>query len=130
MGKREGEEIDVTVAAAMVDEYIPNMDGYVEAVESVREFVDGVAREHTDRAVNVHVNTADNYEGGLDLPHRHRHLCRAGRRRLRGPGQSRERTHHTQPLDVDGSDQREEPGQPHREDLQPALDADRRGGRQ
>jgi S-adenosylmethionine synthetase len=64
MGKREGEEIDVTVAAAMVDEYIPNMDGYVEAVESVREFVDGVAREHTDRAVNVHVNTADNYEEG------------------------------------------------------------------
>jgi len=48
----------------MVDEYIPNMDGYVEAVESVREFVDGVAREHTDRAVNVHVNTADNYEEG------------------------------------------------------------------
>ncbi|WP_408958783.1 methionine adenosyltransferase [Natrinema sp. 74] len=64
MGKREGDTIDVTVAAAMVDEYIPNMDGYVEAVESVREFVDGVARDLTDREVNVYVNTADDYEEG------------------------------------------------------------------
>ena len=64
MGKREGDTIDVTVAAAMVDEYIADMDAYVEAVESVREFVDGVAREHTDREVNVHVNTADDYEEG------------------------------------------------------------------
>ena len=64
MGKREGDTIDVTVAAAMVDEYIADLDAYVDAVESVREFVEGVAREHTDRAVDVHVNTADDYEEG------------------------------------------------------------------
>src|SRR6056297_2162997 len=64
MGKREGDTIDVTVAAAMVDEYIADLDDYIEAVESVREFVDGVAREHTDREVAVHVNTADDYEEG------------------------------------------------------------------
>ncbi|SEH11050.1 S-adenosylmethionine synthetase [Natronorubrum sediminis] len=64
MGKREGDEIDVTVAAAMIDEHIADIDAYAEAVESVREFVEDVASEHTDRSVDVHVNTADDYEQG------------------------------------------------------------------
>ncbi|MXV64231.1 methionine adenosyltransferase [Natronorubrum sp. JWXQ-INN-674] len=64
MGKREGDEIDVTVAAAMVDEHVADLDAYIDAVESVREFVEEVANEHTDRAVDVHVNTADNYDEG------------------------------------------------------------------
>jgi len=64
MGKREDDRIDVTVAAAMVDEYVPDMDAYVDGVESVREFVAGVAAEYTDRDVEVHVNTADDYEEG------------------------------------------------------------------
>ncbi|MFC4544717.1 methionine adenosyltransferase [Halosolutus amylolyticus] len=64
MGKREGDRIDVTVAAAMVDEYVADLDAYVDAVESVREFVADVATEHTDREVEVHVNTADDYEEG------------------------------------------------------------------
>ncbi|QLG47550.1 methionine adenosyltransferase [Natrinema halophilum] len=64
MGKREGEKIDVTVAAAMVDEHIADLDAYIDAVESVREFVADVARDHTAREVDVHVNTADDYEEG------------------------------------------------------------------
>ena len=64
MGKREGDEIDVTVAAAMVDEHVADLDAYADAVESVREFVAEVASEHTDRDVTVHVNTADDYEEG------------------------------------------------------------------
>jgi len=64
MGKREGDRIDVTVAAAMVDEHVPDMDAYVDGVESVREFVADVAAEYTDREVDVHVNTADDYEEG------------------------------------------------------------------
>ncbi|ARS91462.1 methionine adenosyltransferase [Natrarchaeobaculum aegyptiacum] len=64
MGKREADQIDVTVAAAMVDEYVPDLDAYADAVESVREFVAEVASEHTDREVTVHVNTADDYESG------------------------------------------------------------------
>ncbi len=64
MGKREGDEIDVTVAAAMVDEYVADLDAYAAAVESVREFVEDVAAEHTDRDVTVHVNTADDYDEG------------------------------------------------------------------
>ncbi|WP_265111466.1 methionine adenosyltransferase [Halosolutus halophilus] len=64
MGKREGDRIDVTVAAAMIDEYVADLDAYADAVESVREFVANVASEHTDREVEVHVNTADDYEEG------------------------------------------------------------------
>ncbi|EMA38759.1 methionine adenosyltransferase [Halobiforma nitratireducens] len=64
MGKREGDHIDVTVAAAMIDEYVPDMEAYVDAVDSVREFVADVAAEHTDREVTVHVNTADDYDEG------------------------------------------------------------------
>jgi len=64
MGKREGDHIDVTVAAAMVDEYVPDMAAYRDAVEGVREYVTDLARSHTDREVTVHVNTADDYDDG------------------------------------------------------------------
>ncbi len=64
MGKREGDHIDVTVAAAMVDHYIEDLDEYREGVESVREFVADIATDYTDRDVTIHVNTADDYEEG------------------------------------------------------------------
>ena len=64
MGKREGDHIDVTVAAAMIDAHVPDFDAYVDAVDGVREFVGEMAREYTDREVTVHVNTADDYEEG------------------------------------------------------------------
>jgi S-adenosylmethionine synthetase len=64
MGKREGDEIDVTVAAAMVDNYIEGLDDYDDAVGGIREFVTDLASEYTDRSVEVHVNTADDYEEG------------------------------------------------------------------
>ncbi|WP_246982715.1 methionine adenosyltransferase [Halorientalis marina] len=64
MGKREDDHIDVTVAAAMVDEHVAGMDEYRAAVEGVREYVSDLAREYTDRAVSVDVNTADDHEDG------------------------------------------------------------------
>jgi len=64
MGKREGDQIDLTVAAAMVDQYIPDMDAYKSEIEAVREFVHDLATDYTDRDVTVHVNTADDYEDG------------------------------------------------------------------
>ena len=64
MGKREGNRIDITVAAAMVDAYIDDLDDYDDAVANVEEFVTALAEEHTDRAVNVEVNTADDYDAG------------------------------------------------------------------
>jgi S-adenosylmethionine synthetase len=64
MGKREGDHIDVTVAAAMIDEYVPDIDAYEDAVRRVREYVQEVATEYTDREVTVHVNTGDDIDEG------------------------------------------------------------------
>jgi S-adenosylmethionine synthetase len=64
MGKREGDRIDVTVAAAMVDEHLSGLDAYEDAVESVEAFVADLASEYTDREVAVYVNTADNIQKG------------------------------------------------------------------
>jgi len=64
MGKREGDRIDVTVAAAMIDTYVGDIEAYDAAVRGVREYVRKLAGEHTDREVGVHVNTADDYDEG------------------------------------------------------------------
>jgi S-adenosylmethionine synthetase len=64
MGKREGDQVDVTVAVAMIDKYVDDLDEYRDAVEGVREYVGDLARSITDRSVTVHVNTADDYEEG------------------------------------------------------------------
>lgn len=64
MGKREDDSIDVTVAVAMVDSYIDDMEDYRRSVHDVREYVNELAMEYTDRSVTVHVNTADDYEEG------------------------------------------------------------------
>ena len=64
MGKREGDHIDLTVAAALVDDYVPDMDAYTAQIEAIREHVHDLATDHTDRDVTVHVNTADDYESG------------------------------------------------------------------
>ncbi|AUG47616.1 S-adenosylmethionine synthetase [Haloarcula taiwanensis] len=62
MGKREGDHIDVTVAVAMVDEHVPDLEAYKTAVSDVQAFVTDLAEEYTDRDVTVHVNTADDYD--------------------------------------------------------------------
>ncbi|WP_267163579.1 methionine adenosyltransferase [Halovenus salina] len=64
MGKREGNHIDVTVAVAMVDEHVAGLEEYQTAVADVKEYIEGLATEYTDRDVTVHVNTADDYEEG------------------------------------------------------------------
>ncbi|WP_331232777.1 methionine adenosyltransferase [Natronorarus salvus] len=64
MGKREGDRIDVTVAAAAVDAHVPDMEAYRETIAAVREYVANLAGEYTDREVAVHVNTADEYDRG------------------------------------------------------------------
>ena len=70
MGKREGDRIDITVAAAVVDESVTDVDAYASVVEEVREFVGDVAANHTDRRVEVYCNTADDVEtGSIYLTH-------------------------------------------------------------
>ena len=62
MGKREDDRIDITVAAAMIDAHIADLDAYDDAVERVRAFTTDVAEGLTDREIRVDVNTADDYE--------------------------------------------------------------------
>ena len=64
MGKREGEHINITVAAAMVDAYIEDLAAYADAVDRVEAYVTELAEEITDREVSVDVNTADDLEEG------------------------------------------------------------------
>ena len=64
MGKREDDEIDLTVAVALVDTYVPNIEAYKAEIEAIRDHVETLAEAHTDRDVTVHVNTADNYDDG------------------------------------------------------------------
>ncbi len=64
MGKREHDTIDVTLAVAMVDRHIADLDEYDTAVTNVRDYVTALATDITDRDVTVHVNTADNYDQG------------------------------------------------------------------
>ena len=66
MGKREGNHIDLTVAAAMIDRHLDGVAAYRDAVASVREAVLDLARSRTDRTISVEVNTADDPEKGLD----------------------------------------------------------------
>ena len=64
MGKREGDRIDLTVAAAMIDAHVSSLEDYQAKVAGVQSFVEGVARDRTDREVAVYVNTADDYDEG------------------------------------------------------------------
>jgi len=64
MAKREGDVVDVTVAAATIDAHVPDVGAYVDAVAGVESFARDVASDYTDREVNVEVNTADEVAAG------------------------------------------------------------------
>ncbi len=65
MGLREGDTIELTIAAAMVSRLIDDLDHYVSVVEELKDRVkDLVAELAPDADVTVHVNTADDYERG------------------------------------------------------------------
>ncbi len=65
MGVRKGDKTRLTIAAAMVDRYIPDKDHYRSVVEELRERVLDNATKYTDREVKVDINTGDNYEAGI-----------------------------------------------------------------
>src|SRR6056297_3169287 len=64
MGKREGDHINITVAAAMIDAYLGDIEAYSEAVDDVEAYVTDLAGDITDREVSVDVNTADDLDDG------------------------------------------------------------------
>jgi S-adenosylmethionine synthetase len=65
MAWRNGNHINLTVAAAMVDRYIPDLDHYIGVKEQLGEKVLDFAAKRTSREVRVFVNNADNYDEGI-----------------------------------------------------------------
>jgi len=65
MGVRSADTIRLTIAAAMVDRYIPDKDHYRNVIEELRERVLDHSVKFTDRKVLVDVNTGDSYDAGI-----------------------------------------------------------------
>lgn len=64
MGLREGNSMHLTVATAMVDGFLENMNAYRHAVENAAALAEAEARSHTDLDIEVAVNTADDPGSG------------------------------------------------------------------
>ncbi|ASJ03437.1 S-adenosylmethionine synthetase [Thermococcus profundus] len=65
MGLRKGDEIDLTIAAAIVDSEVDNPDDYMAVKEAIYEAAKGVVEEHTQRPTKIYVNTADDPKKGI-----------------------------------------------------------------
>lgn len=65
MAWRNGDRLNLTIAAAMVDKLIPDIDHYQSVVEQLGDKVLDFATKATSREVKVFVNNADNYEEGV-----------------------------------------------------------------
>ncbi len=68
MASRIGKEVTLTVACAMVDRHLTDVDAYVSAIEQLRsEVTDNALKIIGDDDVNVivDVNTGDNYDCGV-----------------------------------------------------------------
>jgi len=61
MSCREGHQINLTVAAAIVSPLVKDRDHYISVIDDLREAVADHATKCTCREVKVDVNTADNY---------------------------------------------------------------------
>ncbi|WP_414469920.1 methionine adenosyltransferase [Methanobacterium sp. ACI-7] len=61
MGLRDDSKITLTVAAAMVSQYIDGRETYIELKEKLNEIVTKLAEDKTERDVEVFINTADNH---------------------------------------------------------------------
>jgi S-adenosylmethionine synthetase len=59
MGIRNGQRIELTVACAMVDRYLPDLQAYLDAKGVVTDLARETAQRVTDRTICTAVNTAD-----------------------------------------------------------------------
>ncbi len=64
MGLREGDNIHVTVANALVSRHVDDLKRYMAIKEVLTKRAQEVAEQYTKRKVSVAVNAADNYERG------------------------------------------------------------------
>jgi len=65
MGLRRGDEIDLTIAAAIVDSEVQNPQEYMEVKEGIYNAVRELVSQYTERKVNIYVNTADDPENDI-----------------------------------------------------------------
>lgn len=65
MAVRNRDKIRLTIAAAMVDRFIPDKDHYASVVGELKERVLDNAVKYTNRAVDVDINMGDDYEAGI-----------------------------------------------------------------
>ena len=65
MAARMGGVINLTVACAMVDRFIPDRDHYISTIEEMKSKISDYATKYTDLEVKVDVNTADDYKHGV-----------------------------------------------------------------
>lgn len=59
MGLRDKDKITLTVAVAMISEYVDSVETYMNTKEELKEIVNTLAREYTAREVETFVNTGD-----------------------------------------------------------------------
>jgi len=62
MGLRNGDDIKLTVAAAMVSGHIPDLDYYISTIEKLHSKLEKFTSGMTERNVDIYINTADDYE--------------------------------------------------------------------
>jgi S-adenosylmethionine synthetase len=67
MGMRDKDLITLTVAVAMVDKYVNDLDSYLEVKSKVKEEIARLSSQYTSREVEIFVNTADRCDD-CDLP--------------------------------------------------------------
>lgn len=64
MAVRRGPEIDLTIACAMVDRYLGNLDDYLDAKTALREHVAVLARSQGFEGCSISINAADDPSSG------------------------------------------------------------------
>ena len=121
MGLRDKDSITLTVACAIVDRYCSGLTQYVEYKEILKERLESLAKKYTSRKVCVHINTADDIDNGSVFLTVTGTSAEMGDDGSVGRGNRVQRPYHTQPPDEHGSNKREKPDQPYREDLQHPL---------
>lgn len=64
MGMREGDTISLTIACAMVDRYLADINQYLETKNEIVQHITDYASGFTSRKVKAQMNVADNIEAG------------------------------------------------------------------
>lgn len=59
MGLRDKDKITLVVACAMVGRHLDDLDHYISVTDELRDHIENMACDYTDREINVLINTAD-----------------------------------------------------------------------